>query len=170
MFNFSNLQNAWQSANAPERRELPDGDYQVRLEKAQIKESRSGEPYLAYELRIISGQYANQILFKNQRLAQEGLPYLKADLELLQICPNNIGQFRRKVTICPGCRIRCSAKDRGEKGRNADQKRLLQSANQTRAHDKPSRHTRRIYRSHGRRFALGKFVIDCEFETLRCIS
>ena len=91
---LSSLQGAWQNATAPERAELPDGDYQVRLESAQIKSGRvTGDPFLAYELRILSGRYANHTMVKMQRLVPESLPYLKADLELLQICPDDISKL-----------------------------------------------------------------------------
>ncbi len=90
---LNSLQGAWQETSAPTKTydELPDGVYQVQVEAAQLKESKSGAPYLHYSLRVLAGQHSGRMIFKAQQLAPEGLPYLKADLELLQIPLENIG-------------------------------------------------------------------------------
>ena len=91
---------AWKSAAAKENTEpseLPEGDYQCKVESAQIKENRNGQPVLRWGLRIISGQHAKRMVFKLQRLAPESLPYLKADLELLRICPELISDLETKL-------------------------------------------------------------------------
>ena len=91
---------AWQGTEAKENNgysELPEGEYQCKVESAQIKENRQGQPMLHWGLRIISGQYAKRMVFKPQRFAPESLPYLKADLELLRICPERISDLEAQL-------------------------------------------------------------------------
>lgn len=91
------MDEAWQGTTANANSELPEGDYQCKVESAQIKESRQGMPLLHWGLRIISGAYNRRMVFKVQRLAPESLPYLKADLELLGICPEKISDLESQL-------------------------------------------------------------------------
>ena len=91
---------AWQGTTAKDTNsysELPEGEYQCKVESAQIKEGRQGMPMLHWGLRIISGEYARRMVFKPQRLAPDSLPYLKADLELLGICPERISDLEAQL-------------------------------------------------------------------------
>lgn len=90
---------AWQGTTAKENTyaDLPEGEYQCKVESAQIKESRQGQPMLHWGLRIVSGEYARRMVFKPQRLAPESLTYLKADLELLGICPEKISDLESQL-------------------------------------------------------------------------
>ena len=91
---------AWQGTTAKDNNsysELPEGDYQCKVESAQIKENKQGMPMLHWGLRIVSGEYAKRMVFKPQRLAPESLPYLKADLELLGICPEKISDLEARL-------------------------------------------------------------------------
>ena len=94
------LDSEWQGITPKENgfSELPEGDYQCKVESAQIKESRQGLPMLNWGLRVISGQYARRMVYKPQRLVSESLPYLKADLELLRISPEKISDLE---TVLP---------------------------------------------------------------------
>ena len=89
---LSTMQGAWQQTAAPSQKayeELPDGTYQVKMETAQLKEGQT--PFLQWGMRVISGPHAGRMLFKVQRLVVDSLPYLKADLELLQIRLDDLG-------------------------------------------------------------------------------
>ncbi len=92
---------AWQgtTAKGTNYAELPEGDYQCKVETAQIKESKQGMPMLHWGLRIVSGGYAKRMVFKTQRLAPESLPYLKADLELLGICPDKLSDLEGQLAF-----------------------------------------------------------------------
>lgn len=95
MIDLKKLDNVWQAtaAGGTAMDRLPEGDYQVRIETARIAESSNGTPLMNWGLRVISGQYANRMIFKSQRIVEEGLPYLKADLELLHVCPQMISEL-----------------------------------------------------------------------------
>lgn len=97
---LKNMEEAWQGTTAKESAaftEVPDGDYQCKVETAQIKDGKQGLPILHWGLRILSGEYAKRMVFKPQRLIPEALPYLKADLELLGICPEKISDLEARL-------------------------------------------------------------------------
>lgn len=98
---LKDIDEAWQGIQAKDSNsysEVPEGDYQCKVESAQIKEGKQGQPVLHWGLRIISGQYAKRMVFKPQRFVPESLPFLKADLELLGICPEKISDLE---TVLP---------------------------------------------------------------------
>ena len=96
---LKNMDEAWQGTTAKENSyaDLPEGDYQCKVETAQIKDGKQGQPFLHWGLRIISGEFAKRMVFKPQRLAPESLPYLKADLELLGICPEKLSDLESQL-------------------------------------------------------------------------
>lgn len=97
---LKNMEAAWQGTTSKESTgftEVPEGDYQCKVESAQIRDSRKGQPVLHWGLRILSGEYAQRMVFKPQRLIPESLPYLKADLELLGICPEKISDLEARL-------------------------------------------------------------------------
>lgn len=51
-----------------ERVEVPDGQYECKVEKIEMKESKTGKPMLSVWFRIIAGDFKNSILFMNQTI------------------------------------------------------------------------------------------------------
>jgi hypothetical protein len=47
-------------------REVPLGTYEVRIEKLELVQSKTGRPMLTCWMRIVSGEYKNLLLFMNQ--------------------------------------------------------------------------------------------------------
>ncbi len=70
-------------AEPPDFDELPDGKYQVRIEKAQLTESSKGDPMIKWDLVVLSGSCAGRHLFKNAVITRASLPFVKGDLKLL---------------------------------------------------------------------------------------
>jgi len=70
-------------AEPPEFEEVPDGKYQVRIEKAQLTESSKGDPMVKWDLVVLSGAHAGRHIFKNAVITRASLPYVKGDLKLL---------------------------------------------------------------------------------------
>jgi hypothetical protein len=62
--------------------EVPDGTYQAVVEKVYLTHAkRSGNPMLAWRLRIISEPYRGLVLFRqNMLVANENIKWLKKDL------------------------------------------------------------------------------------------
>ncbi len=47
-------------------KEVPDGKYEVKIEKMELKESKSGRPMVSIWMKILSGEYKGQLIFYNQ--------------------------------------------------------------------------------------------------------
>jgi hypothetical protein len=85
----------------PEREEVPDGNYQVQVEKVEVvKAKTSGNTMLRWTLRIIAPTCIGRKLFKNHVFTPNCLGYIKQDLGLcgfdhanFRNLPNHLGDF-----------------------------------------------------------------------------
>ena len=61
---------------------IPDGKYQVLVERAEISTAQSsGNPMLKWTLRILGPAYRDRLLWKNSVLLSGLLQYVKKDLQ-----------------------------------------------------------------------------------------
>ena len=70
MFDLAGLQNdiASASANTGDFVEVPHGDYEVKVVKLEVGESKKGMPMGKVWFEVIAGEYKNQKIFMNQML------------------------------------------------------------------------------------------------------
>ena len=73
----------YDQAEAPNFDDVPDGKYQVRVMKAQLTESRKGDPMLKWDLVVLSGPHAGRHIFKNAVVTRDSIPFVKGDLKTL---------------------------------------------------------------------------------------
>lgn len=52
--------------NSGEYKEVPLGQYEVKIEKMELKESKSGAPMVSVQFRILEGEFKKSCLFMNQ--------------------------------------------------------------------------------------------------------
>ncbi|SPF51527.1 conserved hypothetical protein [Candidatus Desulfosporosinus infrequens] len=77
--------------NKQEFRDVPKGHYEVKVEKLELVESKSGKPMMACWMKILSGEYKGQLIFYNQVIhvgfgihkATEFLSSLDSGIEVL---------------------------------------------------------------------------------------
>lgn len=50
-------------------KEVPHGDYEVEVNKLELRESKKGSPMLTIYFKIISGEYNSSLIFYNQVLS-----------------------------------------------------------------------------------------------------
>jgi hypothetical protein len=63
--------------------DVPDGNYQVFVDKVELRTSKSGDPMLFWQLRIIGPSHANQCLFRYSMIVtKQNMSFLKGDLAL----------------------------------------------------------------------------------------
>ena len=80
---------------------VPDGKYQVNVEKVELTETHtSGNPMLKWTLRIIAPQQVNRLMWRNSVITAKTLKFLKTDLhvcgldlERLSDLPNHLGRL-----------------------------------------------------------------------------
>lgn len=46
--------------------EVPDGDYEVSIQKLELTESKSGKPMVTCWFKVLEGSYKGQLIFMNQ--------------------------------------------------------------------------------------------------------
>ncbi len=63
--------------------EVPDGKYQVRVQRVKLDRSQKGDPMLKWDLVVLSGQHAHRHIFKNAVITPAALPFVKGDLKTL---------------------------------------------------------------------------------------
>lgn len=52
--------------NKIDYKEVPEGRYEVKIEKMELKQSKTGRPMVAFWFKILEGEYKNQYIFWNQ--------------------------------------------------------------------------------------------------------
>lgn len=51
-------------------KEVPKGEYVVKIEKMELKEAKSGAPMVSVQFRILDGEFRKSCLFMNQVVTQ----------------------------------------------------------------------------------------------------
>lgn len=70
MFNLEGLKEDIKAAadRNTERVEVPDGQYECKIDKMEMKESKTGNPMISIWYRIVAGDFKNSVLFQNQTI------------------------------------------------------------------------------------------------------
>ncbi|MEY8001187.1 DUF669 domain-containing protein [Clostridium sp. Mt-5] len=55
--------------NGGDFKEVPHGQYEVKVDKMELKESKKGKPMLSIWFKILNGEYENSLIFYNQVLS-----------------------------------------------------------------------------------------------------
>jgi len=61
---------AEQNGGSGDYPEVPVGQYEIKIDKMELKESSKGDPMFSAQFRILSGDHENQCLFMNQVITQ----------------------------------------------------------------------------------------------------
>lgn len=61
---------AEQNGGSGDYPEVPVGQYEIKIDKMELKESSKGDPMFSAQFRILSGDHSNQCLFMNQVITQ----------------------------------------------------------------------------------------------------
>ena len=56
--------------NGGTRKEVPHGNYEVKINKMELKKSKNGDPMLSIWFKVLAGEYANCLVFMNQLVVQ----------------------------------------------------------------------------------------------------
>lgn len=64
------MQKQIEEAENSEFKEVPLGDYEVKVDNMELKISKSGNPMVSIWFRIVAGEFNNNLLFMNQVINQ----------------------------------------------------------------------------------------------------
>lgn len=88
------------AAERGDRENVPDGKYQVAVERVELTQSSAGNPMLKWTLRILAPRFQNRFLWRNSVFTQNTLKYVKTDLHLcgldlqkLSDLPDHLGKL-----------------------------------------------------------------------------
>lgn len=72
MFNVEELKKdvAEAATNSGNYKEVPCGNYEVKVTKMELTESKKGDPMVSIWFKILAGEYENSIIFMNQVITQ----------------------------------------------------------------------------------------------------
>ena len=73
------------SAEAPDFDEVPDGKYQVRVDTVRMDRSQNGDPMIKWDLIVIAGPHSGRHIFKISVITQASLPFVKGDMKTLGV-------------------------------------------------------------------------------------
>jgi hypothetical protein len=95
---------------------IPDGKYQVIIEKVELCHARtSGNPMLKWTLRILGPKYEGRLLWRNNVMATpENLKWLKTDLHVCGLDLDKLSELPANLHKIIDVKIEVTKRTRGE--------------------------------------------------------
>jgi hypothetical protein len=95
---------------------IPDGEYVVEVEKVELTRAmKSGNPMLAWSLRILSGTYSGRPLWRNNMIVTpENIRWLKKDLLICGLDLKRISDLPENLDRLINIQIEVAKRTRGE--------------------------------------------------------
>lgn len=94
---------------------VPDGTYQVNIEKAELALSQSKNPMLKWQLRIIAPEFIGRIIYKHNMLStSDNLKWLKTDLLTCGLELQKLSDLQQNLGSLLNCKLEITKKTKGE--------------------------------------------------------
>ena len=106
-------------AEQPEERgdyeSVPDGKYQVAVEKVELTEAQStGNPMLKWTLRVIAPKFINRLIWRNSVITHNTLKYVKTDLHLCGLDLDRISELPKHLKKLLDVKLEVTKKTKGD--------------------------------------------------------
>jgi hypothetical protein len=113
-----------------ENQPVPDGKYQVKVEKVELGRAKtSGNPLLKWQLRILGPSCKGRMLFRNNMLAtRENLKWLKADLHVCGMDLAKLSDLSARVAELLDVTLEVTKRSKGESDNVYFNRRLVLDA------------------------------------------
>jgi hypothetical protein len=102
------------SAEAQDSDEVPDGKYQVRIDKVKLDRTQKGSPMIKWDLIVIAGSQANRHIFKNSVITPAALPFVKGDLKTLGLNLAKFSELQQRLEELLDVTLEVTKRTRGE--------------------------------------------------------
>lgn len=107
LFDIEGLKSDIADASNNEYQDVPVGEYEVKIEKMELVESKKGDPMVSIWFKIVAGEFKDQMIFYNQvitkgfqiHLNNELLASLKSGLEVKFDSYNAYGQLLSDIYV-----------------------------------------------------------------------
>jgi len=93
---------------------VPDGKYQVAVEKVELTQSSTGNPMLKWTLRILAPRFANRFLWRNGVFTHNTLKYVKTDLHLCGLDLDKLSELPKHLDKLLDVKLEVTKKTKGE--------------------------------------------------------
>jgi hypothetical protein len=94
---------------------VPDGTYQVNIERVELTRSQNKNPMLKWELRIIAPEFIGRIIHKHNMLStSENLKWLKTDLVTCGLELQKLSELQENLFHLLNCKLEITKKSKGE--------------------------------------------------------
>ena len=99
-----------------EREDVPDGTYQVAVEKAEMTRARnSGRPMLKWTLRILGPSQANRVLWRHNVIATpDNIRWLKQDLATCGLVLDKLSELPARLGELLDVKLEVAKRTRGD--------------------------------------------------------
>ncbi|MCC6363123.1 MAG: DUF669 domain-containing protein [Bryobacterales bacterium] len=107
------------SSEQPEERgdfeSVPDGKYQVTVEKVELTEAQStGNPMLKWKLRVIAPKFVNRVIWRNSVITHNTLKYLKTDLHACGLDIDKLSDLPKHLKKLLDVKLEVTKKTKGD--------------------------------------------------------
>lgn len=123
---LSHLDEAYRRAEVEDRDEVPDGRYQTKIDKVEIRESkRTGNRFLSWTLKILGPNHRGRLLFRNNMLeSEDNMKWLKGDLQTCGLQLGKLSELPQRLHELLDVQLEVVAKTKGENQNVYLQKRI----------------------------------------------
>ena len=115
---LSQFDEEFRSEQAEERGDfesVPDGKYQVTVEKVELVEAQSsGNPMLKWTLRVIAPKFVNRLMWRNSVITHNTLKYVKTDLHTCGLDLDKLSELPKHLKKLLDVKLEVTKKTKGD--------------------------------------------------------
>jgi hypothetical protein len=115
---LSQFDDEYRNEEAAERGEfesVPDGKYQVAVEKVELTEAQSsGNPMLKWTLRVIAPKFVNRLIWRNSVITHNTLKYVKTDLHTCGLELDRLSDLQKNLKKLLDVKLEVTKKTKGD--------------------------------------------------------
>ena len=94
---------------------VPDGKYQVTVEKVELTEAQSsGNPMLKWTLRVIAPKFVDRLMWRNSVITHNTLKYVKTDLHLCGLNLDRLSDLPKHLSKLLDVKLEVTKKTKGD--------------------------------------------------------
>ncbi len=94
---------------------VPDGKYQVVVEKVEITEAHTtGNPMLKWTLRVIAPKFVNRLMWRNSVVTPNTLKFVKTDLHICGLDLEKLSDLPRHLSKLLDVKLEVTKKTKGD--------------------------------------------------------
>ena len=104
-----------ETAERGEFESVPDGKYQVNVEKVELTEAQtSGNPMLKWKLQVIAPKHIGRVMWRNNVITHNTLKYVKTDLHLCGLDLEKLSDLPKHLKKLLDVKLEVTKKTKGD--------------------------------------------------------